>query len=77
VQQNFNDYPLVRLSDSPAVEVEFMASTAPPGGLGEPGTPPIAAALVNAVFAATGVRVRALPLSAAAAALSAQSTAAA
>jgi len=77
VQQNFNDYPLLRLSDSPAVEVEFMTSTAAPGGLGEPGTPPISAALVNAVFAATGVRVRALPLTAAAVALGAQSTAAA
>jgi isoquinoline 1-oxidoreductase beta subunit len=77
MQQNFNDYPLLRLSESPAVEVEFIVSTAAPGGLGEPGTPPIAAALVNAVFAATGVRVRALPLAASAAALSAQPTAAA
>jgi isoquinoline 1-oxidoreductase beta subunit len=68
---------LLRLSESPAVEVEFIVSTAAPGGLGEPGTPPIAAALVNAVFAATGVRVRALPLAASAAALSAQPTAAA
>lgn len=70
-QQNFHDYPLLRLGEAPAVEVEFIASTAAPGGLGEPGTPPIAAALVNAVFAATGVRVRALPLAAAAATLSA------
>lgn len=63
VQGNFHDYPLLRLPDSPRIEVEFVASTAAPGGLGEPGTPPIAAALVNAIFAATGVRVRALPLS--------------
>lgn len=76
VQQNFHDYPLLRFSEAPAVDVEFIASTAPPGGLGEPGTPPIAAALVNAVFAATGVRIRALPLAAAAAVLSAQPPAA-
>lgn len=76
VQGNFHDYPLLRISEAPAVDVEFIASTAPPGGLGEPGTPPIAAALVNAVFAATGVRVRALPLTAAAAALSLQPPAA-
>ena len=74
VQQNFHDYPLLRLSEAPAVEVEFITSTAPPGGLGEPGTPPIAAALVNAVFAATGMRVRALPLAASAATLSAKSS---
>jgi isoquinoline 1-oxidoreductase beta subunit len=64
VQGNFHDYPLLRLPESPAIAVEFIASTAAPGGLGEPGTPPIAAALANAVFAATGVRVRSLPLSA-------------
>ena len=62
-QSNFHDYPLLRLPQAPAIEVEFIASNAPPGGLGEPGTPPIAAALANAVFAATGVRVRQLPLS--------------
>jgi isoquinoline 1-oxidoreductase beta subunit len=71
VQGNFHDYPLLRLPEAPRLEVEFIASTATPGGLGEPGTPPIAAALGNAVFAATGVRVRTLPLSAAAALLSA------
>jgi isoquinoline 1-oxidoreductase subunit beta len=76
VQGNFHDYPLLRISEATAVDVEFIASTAPPGGLGEPGTPPIAAALVNAVFAATGVRIRALPLAAAAPTLSLQPPAA-
>jgi isoquinoline 1-oxidoreductase subunit beta len=64
VQGNFHDYPLLRLPDAPRFEVDFLPSTAAPGGLGEPGTPPTAAALTNAVFAATGVRVRTLPLAA-------------
>jgi isoquinoline 1-oxidoreductase beta subunit len=76
VQQNFHDYPLLRITEAPVVEVEFIASPEPPGGLGEPGTPPIAPALVNAVFAATGVRVRALPLAASTAMLRAKPTAA-
>ncbi len=62
MEGNFNDYPLLRLPEAPRVEVEFIASREAPGGLGEPGTPPIAAALANAVFAATGQRVRELPL---------------
>ncbi|MEZ5458587.1 MAG: molybdopterin cofactor-binding domain-containing protein [Steroidobacteraceae bacterium] len=66
VQANFHDYPLLRMPDAPLVEVEFIASTAAPGGLGEPGTPPIAAALCNAVFAATGARIRTLPITASA-----------
>lgn len=61
-ESNFHDYPPLRLPDAPRIEVEFIRSEAAPGGLGEPGTPPIAAALANAVFAATGVRVRELPL---------------
>ena len=76
VQQNFHDYPLLRLTEAPVVEVEFIASSEPPGGLGEPSTPPIAPALVNAVFAATGVRVRALPLAASTAMLRAKPLAA-
>lgn len=62
-QSNFHDYPLLRLPDAPPVAVEFIASTEPPGGLGEPGTAPIAAALANAVFAASGRRIRELPVS--------------
>lgn len=61
-ETNFHQYPLLRLSDAPDVEVAFIPSTERPGGLGEPGTPPIAAAVANAWFAATGQRLRTLPL---------------
>ncbi|MDT9000752.1 xanthine dehydrogenase family protein molybdopterin-binding subunit [Paucibacter sp. APW11] len=66
VQGNFHDYPVLRLSDMPKVEVHIQPSSEPPGGIGEPGTPPIAPALCNAIFAATGVRVRKLPIATAA-----------
>ena len=62
VQTNFTDYPMPKLADAPSVMVEFMHSDAPMGGLGEPGVPPIAPAIANAVFAATGKRLRTLPL---------------
>ncbi|MDE2344372.1 MAG: xanthine dehydrogenase family protein molybdopterin-binding subunit [Betaproteobacteria bacterium] len=62
-QSNFNDYPLARLADMPAVEVHLVPSNEPPGGVGEPGTPPIAPAVCNALFALTGRRVYRLPLS--------------
>ncbi|MGH7948167.1 MAG: xanthine dehydrogenase family protein molybdopterin-binding subunit [Candidatus Binataceae bacterium] len=62
VQSNFNDYPLVRINEAPLVEVHVVPSTAPPTGIGEPGTPPIAPAVANAVVAATGARLRSLPL---------------
>jgi len=65
-QGNFNDYPVLRLNEMPKVEVHIMPSTEAPGGIGEPGTPPIAPAVVNAIFAATGKRLRALPIDAAA-----------
>ncbi|MEJ6007551.1 xanthine dehydrogenase family protein molybdopterin-binding subunit [Paucibacter sp. AS339] len=65
-QSNFHDYPVLRLSEMPKVEVHILPSTAAPGGIGEPGTPPIAPAVCNAIFAATGVRVRKLPIEAAA-----------
>ncbi|MEQ1690530.1 MAG: molybdopterin cofactor-binding domain-containing protein, partial [Gemmatimonas sp.] len=61
VQANFNTYPMLRMSESPRVEVYTVASAAAPGGIGEPGVPPIAAAVANAVFAATGKRLRKLP----------------
>jgi isoquinoline 1-oxidoreductase subunit beta len=63
VQQNFPDYDMLRLANAPAQSVHFMPSVEAPGGLGEPGTPPIAPALVNAIAVATGVRVRDLPVS--------------
>ncbi len=62
VEQNFGDYSMVRMADAPVIEVKIIESGAKAGGGGEPGTPPIAAAVANAVFAATGVRVRSLPL---------------
>ena len=61
-QQNFPDYPMVQLGNAPAVNAEFIASDAPIGGLGEPGVPPLAPAVANAVFALTGQRLRSLPL---------------
>ncbi len=61
-QQSFPDYRMVQMSNAPRVNVEFIASDAPIGGLGEPGVPPIAPAVANAVFALTGKRLRTLPL---------------
>ncbi len=61
-QSNFHDYPLLRLGEMPAVEVYIVPSTEPPTGVGEPGVPPIAPAVANALFAATGQRLRQLPL---------------
>ena len=63
-QSNFHDYQLARMSSAPRkIEVHLVESDAPPAGVGEPGVPPFAPALCNAVFAATGKRVRELPLS--------------
>jgi isoquinoline 1-oxidoreductase subunit beta len=63
VQQNFNDYEVLRMSDAPAqIEVHIVPSTEAPGGCGEPGVPPIAPAVCNALFAATGKRIRRLPI---------------
>ena len=61
-QGNFHDYQSVRMSEAPQIETHIINSDAPIGGAGEPGTPGIAPALANAVFAATGTRVRQLPL---------------
>ena len=62
VQRSFPDYDMIRLANAPRVTVEFLVSDAPMGGLGEPGVPPIAPAVANAVFALTGQRLRSLPL---------------
>lgn len=61
-QQNFPDYPLLTLADTPVIDTYFIDSEAPPGGVGEAGLPPIAPAVANAWFALTGERKRALPL---------------
>jgi isoquinoline 1-oxidoreductase beta subunit len=62
-QANFGNYPVLRIRSAPPVEVHFIQSDFTPTGLGEPGLPPLAGALGNAIFAATGVRVRSMPLS--------------
>jgi isoquinoline 1-oxidoreductase beta subunit len=62
VQSNFPDYEVVRLADTPQIEVHLIESDAPLGGAGEPGVPPLAPALANAIFAATGTRIRELPV---------------
>ena len=61
-QGNFDTYPLLTIGEMPAVEVYIVPSTEAPGGIGEPGTPPIAPAVANAVYAGTGIRVRRLPI---------------
>ncbi len=63
-QSNFHDYPVLRIDEMPKVEVHIVASGEPPGGIGEPGLPPLAPAVANAIFAATGKRVRKLPIDA-------------
>jgi isoquinoline 1-oxidoreductase subunit beta len=61
-QSNFHDNPLLRINEMPVVETIIIPSNEKPGGVGEPGVPPVAPALANAVYRATGVRVRSLPI---------------
>jgi len=61
-QKNFPDYPMLRLAQAPLVQTHGVPSTRPPGGVGEPGVPPLAPAVANALFSLTGKRLRSLPL---------------
>jgi len=61
-QSSFPDYPVLKLADAPPIDVHFIESDAPIGGIGEPGLPPAAPALANALFVATGKRIRHLPI---------------
>jgi isoquinoline 1-oxidoreductase beta subunit len=61
-QTNFDTYRTLRMPDAPEISVEIVNSSEDLGGLGEPGVPPIAPAVANAVFAATGKRIRKLPI---------------
>jgi isoquinoline 1-oxidoreductase beta subunit len=62
-QRNFHDYPMLRMNEAPQVETHIVPSTEKMGGVGEPGVPPIAPAVANALFALTGKRIRRLPIS--------------
>jgi len=61
-QSNYHDYPMLRMQDTPVIDVEIMPSIEHPEGVGEPPVPPVAPAIANAIFAATGQRLRSLPL---------------
>ncbi len=63
-ETNYNNYPVVRMNESPAIDIILVKSTEKPGGIGEPATALISPAIANAVFAATGKRVRKLPMTA-------------
>jgi hypothetical protein len=61
-QHNFNDYRVLCINEAPLIEVHLVKNTEAPGGIGEPGTVGIAPAVANAIFAATGKRIRKLPI---------------
>jgi len=61
-QSNFHDYPVLRMNEMPKIDVHLVPSQEKAGGCGEPGVPPIAPEVANAIFAATGARLRSLPM---------------
>lgn len=61
-QSNFHDYPVMRMNETPKIEVHIIASSEQPGGVGEAGLPPLAPAIINAIYAATGQTIRKLPI---------------
>ena len=61
-QSNFHDFELLRIDEMPLIEVHLVKSKEPPGGAGEPGLPPVAPAVTNAIFSAIGKRIRRLPI---------------
>ena len=61
-QSNFDNYQMLRMNEAPAIEVHIVQSSEPPGGIGEPGTSAIVPAVTNAIFAASGKRLRKLPI---------------
>jgi isoquinoline 1-oxidoreductase beta subunit len=63
-QSNFDTYKALRINEAPAIDVHIVQSNEAPGGIGEPGTSALAPAVANAIFAATGVRLRKLPIDA-------------
>jgi len=64
VQKNYRDFPVLRINEAPAVDTYIVPSQEPPGGFGETAVPPVIPAVANAVFAATGKRMRRLPITA-------------
>jgi isoquinoline 1-oxidoreductase beta subunit len=62
-QSNFHQYPLLRIDQHPEIDVQFLQSDFAPTGMGEPALPPIAAAVCNAIYSATGHRIRHMPIS--------------
>jgi isoquinoline 1-oxidoreductase subunit beta len=61
-QSNFHDFPVARIPSTPNIDISWIMSDKPPTGLGEPSLPPVIPALTNAIFAATGARIRSLPV---------------